>query len=54
VGSLTTRWLTDRKGIVATPIGARSREQALQTFGGPDVTHLMDAVNTIVDQHQVS
>jgi aryl-alcohol dehydrogenase-like predicted oxidoreductase len=54
VGALTSQWLIDRKGVVATPIGARTPAQAMETFGGPDVGHLMATVDDMVEQHRAA
>ena len=53
VGNLTTRWLIDRSGVVATPIGARTREQAATTFDDPDLSAVMPEVNRTVDEHRL-
>jgi aryl-alcohol dehydrogenase-like predicted oxidoreductase len=54
VGTLSAHWLVGRAGVVATPIGARSGEQARETFGGPDVEHLAAAVAEVVERHRTA
>jgi aryl-alcohol dehydrogenase-like predicted oxidoreductase len=53
VGNLTAGWLIDQPGVVATPIGARTREQAAKTFGDPDLSAVMPAVSRTVDKHRL-